>query len=213
MARKSISEAEIREALLREAGKAFLRDGIMGAELKEIARNAGLSRSTLYRYAISRNRLAFLVAEQQLRQLVERAGLTDPPAAATGWERLRLYCEHIVAGMEERPDVLRMMAEFDTLFAGPYPDIPEARNYAASMQRLRSAMLRMVLDGLEDGSIAGIPDPDLFTAAVGNTIYGLASRFFLRDVHVAEEHGHTSHEIISEVLRLMLDHVKAPEKG
>ncbi|MBR4712043.1 MAG: TetR/AcrR family transcriptional regulator [Clostridia bacterium] len=209
MARKAISEAEIREALLREATAAFLRDGIVATEMKAVAAAAGLSRSTLYRYAISKNRLVFLVGARQLRLLVDEARERPLPQSAAGWERLRHFCLSLIDVLASRPDILRMMSEFDAIYTGPYPDIPEARDYVVAMRGLREIFLRMVRDGLEDGSIAGVPDPRLFTAALANAIYGLAARFFPREAHYLEEDSFGGRAIITEIVSRLLDGVRA----
>ncbi len=209
MPRTSITEAEIREALLNAATESFLRDGIVGTEMKAIAERAGLSRSTLYRYAISRNQLAFLVAERQMRLISEAALAAPDELPRSGWERAVLFCENLLAVLEARPDVLRLMAEFDGIYAGPYPDIPEARDYVITIQRIHNAMTQVILDGMADHSITHVQDAGLFAAVMENTVFGLATRFVPRAEHYREEQRQDGHTIIAETVRRLLDGVCA----
>ena len=64
MPNQRITPEEIRSALVSTAKEKFLSNGIAGTEMKDIAASAGLSRSTLYRYMIDRNQLAFIVSSE-----------------------------------------------------------------------------------------------------------------------------------------------------
>lgn len=205
MPRTSITETEIREALLSAATEAFLRDGIVATEMKSIAERAGLSRSTLYRYGVSRHQMAFLVAEQQLRTISEEALDASADTSEDGWTRTLNFCSNLLRVLESKPRVLRLMAEFDAIYAGPYPDIPEARDYVVTIQRIHSTLTRVVLDGMADHSIVGVRDASLFAATLHNAVFGLAMRFIPRREHYREEHGNDAVSIITETITRLME--------
>ena len=209
MARTSITEAEIRSILLSTAREVFLESGIRGAEMKQIAARSGLSRSTVYRYATDKSQLAFMVVEQEVRSLVESCIPANGQKRGTGYENLQAYCARLLDTLERRREVLPMIAEFDTIYQGAYPPIPQAKNYVISMQRLHNATVQLVLDGIEDHSLVHIEDPTVFVAMLSNTIFGLALRLFPREPHYLEEHHTSARATIEEFLRLIFLSVKA----
>ena len=209
MPRVAISEAEIREILLKTAREAFLADGIRGTEMKSIAERSGLSRSTVYRYASDKNQLAFLVVEQEMRVLVQEAMLNHTDQARSGYERLEAYCMNLLDVIQSHKHALGLIMEFDSIYTGKYPDIPEARDYTITMQRMHSNTVLLVLDGLMDKSLTNIPDASLFAAMIANTIFGLALRLFPREAHYQEEHHSDARSIIAEAIRTILSAVKA----
>ena len=128
--------------------------------------------------------------------------------SGTGWERLKEYCLNLLDLLQARPQVLRLMAEFDAIYAGPYPDIPEAKDYVVSMKRIHNTTAQLVLNGLGDHSIASIDNPDLFASVLENTVFGLAIRYFPREAHFLEEHSHGGREVIACAIDRFMESVK-----
>ncbi len=209
MPRVAITDTEIREILLKTAREAFLADGIRGTEMKAIAERSGLSRSTVYRYAADKSRLAFLVVEQEMKELVAEAMASGEDPAHSGYERLSAFCSRLLDAASSRPRALRLIVEFDSIYTGDYPEIPEARDYIITMQRLHNNTVRLVLDGLADRSLTNIPDASVFAAMTANTIFGLALRILPREAHYVEEHKSGARAIIDEAIRVILSAVKA----
>ena len=209
MARTSITEEEIRDVLLQTAREAFIKEGIRGTEMKTIAERSGLSRSTVYRYAIDKAQLAFLIVEQEMRELVRLALVTGEVTVRSGYEQLEAFCGRMLDVMESHPQVLPLIAEFDTIYTGEYPSIPEAQDFVITMQRLHNSTVLMVLNGLADHTLTNIPDPSVFAAMLENTIFGLSLRLFPREAHYKEEHHNGARPIIEEAIRVILSAVKA----
>lgn len=179
---------EIRAALVKTAKKQFLANGIMNTEMKEIASLAGLSRSTLYRYMIDRNQLAFIVSAEILNELSEKCFALSLDQPACGLEKLSLFAHHYIDTLCENVEMVSYLDEFDCLFRGSYPDIPEANNYITTIQRLQSRTAQFLFEGLADGSIAPMDKPLFFASLLVNTIFGLAERILPREEHYQEEH-------------------------
>lgn len=209
MPRTSITEAQIREALLQTAREAFLTDGIAATEMKAIAERSGLSRATVYRHAIDKNRLAFLVVERELRELIGLALPKNDTPEMSGYERLETFCRRMLDVYESHPRVLRLINEFDSIFTGDYPPIPEAQDYVITIQRVHNATVQLVLDGLADHTLTRIPNPELFASMLENTILGLSLRFFPREAHYLEESHQSARANIEEAIRVILAAVRA----
>ncbi|MBR4458491.1 MAG: TetR/AcrR family transcriptional regulator [Clostridia bacterium] len=209
MPRTSITETEIREALIAAARELFLENGIRAVEIKTIAEKAGLHRSTLYRHAMDKNQLAFYVVEQEMRELVALDLERLNALPSRGYDRLEAFCHLLLDDFESRPNLLRLLNEFDAIYTDDYPDIPEANDYVITMQRLHHSTVQLVLEGLADHSLTNIPDVSAFSNMLNNTILGLSLRFFPREKHYAEEQNASGRKTIEEFIRITLSAVKA----
>ncbi|MEI4471647.1 TetR/AcrR family transcriptional regulator [Frigidibacter sp. MR17.24] len=98
--RQTTGRTEIRKGrkfgqVLEGARKIFLRDGYEGASVDDIAREAGVSKATLYSYFSDKKLLFLEVAKsecgRQAEQTLEVMDLSEPPEKV-----LRTAAEHIV---------------------------------------------------------------------------------------------------------------------
>ncbi len=208
MSRRAISTEEIQQAILASATSLFLEKGIYETEMTEIARRADLSLSTLYRYAVDKNQLAFRVVTALMRDLTSSSFEMEKIPGELGIDRLRRLQFMILDECERRPEVMVVINEFDSLYRGPYPDIPEAADYVILMQRHANQALQFVLEAILDGSMKHIEDPQLFSSTIQNMTLGLCLRFFPRETHYREEHRSAARRMIEEAIGRMLEAVR-----
>ena len=107
----------------------FLSQGMAANEMKDIARRASISRSTLYRMFDSRETLAFAVADKCLHELFDPQPMEIYGTDRSGFEILRSYSSDLVETMIQGVRYVKYLSEFDQMFSGDYPDTPEARKY------------------------------------------------------------------------------------
>lgn len=200
---------EIRSALLHSAKKLFLENGIAGTEMKTIAIDAGLSRSTLYRYMLDRNQLAFMVSTEVLIELTDKCLSVTIGPSLNGYEKLSQYAQHFIQTLCENVHLVYFLSEFDSIFRDEYPDIPETKEYAETMNRMLHRTAQFLFEGLSDGSIKPIKDPLLFISMLINTIFGLAERLLPREAHYLKEHGASGKQIIIGTVDTLLESIKA----
>lgn len=209
MANTPYTHEEIRQMLLDAAKSLFLENGIAGTEMKMVAERAGLSRSTLYRYTTDKNQLAFMVSSAVLVEFTERSLDIPSMAGATGFEKLEEFSRRMIDLLAEDPSITRFFSEFDRIFTGDYPDIPEAKEYITTMNRLLNRDAQFLFEGLADGSILPMERPLRFISVLINTILALSERLLPRDSHYRQEQHISGREIIDETIRILLDSVKA----
>ena len=97
----SVAVQEIRrgrkfDQVLQGAREVFLRDGFEGASVDDIAREAGVSKATLYSYFPDKRLLFMEVARTECRRAADEAEALIDEAAPVA-EVLRLAAERIVA--------------------------------------------------------------------------------------------------------------------
>ena len=167
------SELDVKKrAVIEIAENLFLSQGLATTEMKEIARCASISRSTLYRMFDSRETLAFAVADKCLHELFDPKPMEIYGTDRSGFEILRSYSSNLIETMIQGVRYVKYLSEFDQMFSGDYPDTPEARKYVQfNRQRHdRQILLNILRLGTEDGSIRGDIDANMLELTIGNTL-------------------------------------------
>ncbi len=166
-----------KRAVIEIAENLFLSQGLATTEMKEIARCASISRSTLYRMFDSRETLAFAVADKCLHELFDPKPMEIYGTDRSGFEILRSYSSNLIETMIQGVRYVKYLSEFDQMFSGDYPDTPEARKYVQfNRQRHdRQILLNILRLGTEDGSIRGDIDANMLELTIGNTLLGVAT--------------------------------------
>ena len=172
-----------KKAVIEIAENLFLSQGLATTEMKEIARCASISRSTLYRMFDSRETLAFAVADKCLHELFGPKPMEIYGTDRSGFEILRSYSSNLIETMIQGVRYVKYLSEFDQMFSGDYPDTPEARKYVQfNRQRHdRQILLNILRLGTEDGSIRGDIDANMLELTIGNTLLGVAQRILPRE--------------------------------
>ena len=201
-------DANVAERIKRVAHSLFLEKGINNTEMMEIAKAADVSRSTLYRYFPDKNRLAFRVCLDVEKTLLDEALSDHPTAEGTGYEKFWLHLQTLICVYRDHIQEMLFISDFDRIYSGEYPDIPEAAEYVETMQRIMQREARFLYGGMADGSIRQMRDPNLFLSVLINTLVGVSTRVFARDAHYREEHNAESMQIVQEALRILLESVK-----
>lgn len=198
-----------KRAVIEIAENLFLSQGLATTEMKEIARCASISRSTLYRMFDSRETLAFAVADKCLHELFDPKPMEIYGTDRSGFEILRSYSSNLIETMIQGVRYVKYLSEFDQMFSGDYPDTPEARKYVQfNRQRHdRQILLNILRLGTEDGSIRGDIDANMLELTIGNTLLGVAQRILQREKNYRQEYGY-GREILYNVMELMLEGVR-----
>lgn len=211
MTTSRLTPEEIRSIIVQTAKKQFLENGIAGTEMKEIATLSKLSRSTLYRYAIDRSQLAFIVSTEVLTELCEKCFSLMIPSSANGFEKLSQFTYHFIDALCDDIDKVSYLTEFDCLFRGAYPDIPEARKYIDTINRMLNRTAQFLFEGMADGSIRQVENPLFFTSVLVNTFWGIGQRVLPRDSHYEEEHHATGRKLMVEATTILLNSIANTE--
>ena len=198
-----------KRAVIEIAENLFLSQGLATTEMKEIARCASISRSTLYRMFDSRETLAFAVADKCLHELFDPKPMEIYGTDRSGFEILRSYSSNLIETMIQGVRYVKYLSEFDQMFSGDYPDTPEARKYVQfNRQRHdRQILLNILRLGTEDGSIRGDIDANMLELTIGNTLLGVAQRILPREKNYRQEYGY-GRAILYNVMELMLEGVR-----
>ena len=142
-----------REAVLREAGRAFSRCGYHNTSLDDVAKVLGISKGTLYNYV--RDKQEILYAFHQLAyELADRAFAYGRSKGGNGAEVLRNILVHYIELLTNELGACGALIEVDALR-------PEDRVEAALRRdAFEKAFVAIIEDGIRDRSIRTV-DPKL----------------------------------------------------
>jgi len=133
-----------KDALYREAARAFRRNGYHGTSLDEIAEGLGISKPTLYHYVKTKRDLLYqchlAAAEQALSTVCQEDGLT-------GIERLRRTTSAYVRSMIGEQSYSVVILEEKSLSPVQLSTVVHERD------RFEGALITIVLEGQQDGTI------------------------------------------------------------
>lgn len=201
---------EMDKKILEVSRELFLSKGIRETEMKDIAQRAGIGRSTLYRHFSAKELIAFYIAKDILTSLKDYSEekLTEQKDLKSGYEKLLdgmlLFAEKLVNSRKE----IRFLDEFDQYFTDSYPESEEASEYIQFNKDKDMGIYQMFLEGMEDGSIKRMENPEFEADTLINATFGFAQRIIPRREHYMEEHGFCE-EMLEEAIKLMLMGLKA----
>ena len=139
---------DIAPRILLAARRRFLKNGVDGATLRAIARDAGTSIGMIYYYFPTKDHLFFAVVEQQYGAVLHDMELALSPAHPVE-ERLQRLYERIAALRDEEAEVLRLVA-MEGLMGSP--------RFQRLVERFMHGHVPLILATLMDGIRAGVLD-------------------------------------------------------
>lgn len=166
--------SDIQPRIVDAARQRFLAEGVDGASLRMIARDAGTSIGMVYYYFPTKDDLFFAVVDEIYQRLltdITRALEVDPPASAK--ERLRRMFMRLGALDDDELTTLRLVVR-EILISGSRLD--------RLIERFQRGHIPLILqtlaDGVEEGSIDGRWPPGLLLVAT--TAMGAVPQFIHR---------------------------------
>lgn len=146
-----------REAVLRESGKLFSRNGYHNTSLDDIARSLGVSKGTLYNYVDDKQEILFAFHNMAM-ELGERIVAVAAASDTDGAGKLRAAFTNYVHEVNEELGGYGVISELGAL----KPIDREA--VMARRDRLYRSFTKLVDQGIADGSIRDLdPKMTVFT--------------------------------------------------
>jgi AcrR family transcriptional regulator len=206
----SLAPKEIKIVVQQEAKMQFLKYGIAGTNMKKIASNVGIGRSTLYRYYAEKEQLAFHVAWNLIEDIINTS-LARPRENknATGFESLKAFFEEYILLLWSNSKILIYLTEFDKIFEGRYPEFTETQEFLDAINRSLKSISQYIIKGIEDGSITTDEPPEIVASVFLNAIMGTTQRVLPRSEHYDQEHGASGDIIVNKLLVFLLNSIKS----
>jgi AcrR family transcriptional regulator len=179
-----------KEAILHAAERVILRKGYSATTMDDVAREAQLSKATIYKYVPGKSVLLFEIVSHYFDDLRDRiAGIADGPGSAG--EKLGQFVQVILQSGEDVKNVSRVlfmdkaMFKLMRVFVPPHGkaglEAPADRKMLAVLGQKRQEMIdrgaRILEEGVASGEFRGM-DTDQATAYIVAVLQGYAHMRF-----------------------------------
>ena len=167
----SVLEAK-RNYVVDAATRLFLTRSLSGVTVRDVAHEAGVGEATVYRYFSTK---AALVVACALKLEGEVAGhFLRGDDGVNGYTRLARFYSAYAELFVSRPELYRFLYEFDAFCVSQ--GATGLDEYADKLDLFRDAYLSAYRDGVKDGSVREMKDPELFYYATAHAILSLAKK-------------------------------------
>ncbi|MFB0920361.1 MAG: helix-turn-helix domain-containing protein [Oscillospiraceae bacterium] len=199
---------EIIDAAIRE----FIKNGIENSKISDIAKRARVGTVTVYRYFENKPRLVVECAvklwHSEMRKLTP---LFNPENSneMSGFEKVRQILGTIGSLYETRPDMLRLLEQFDNYTVKEQISKELLQKYEAGIINTRVMMLEALRTGQEDGSIR--PEIDalqFYTTAIHSTL-PLIQKLLLRGDVIRSDREIDAKTQIALLINMELAYIRA----
>lgn len=143
-----------RKAILDAAETLFLRAGLENTRMVDIARQAKITRATLYRYFANRDEIAVLI---QIRMMEKIRSVLPDEALQPTLASQRLRAQLIIRNFPQLRDAFRYIGMFDKIYLDIDPGSPLAR----------WTKEQLALGGFGGRASAGRPSPPALPQELG----------------------------------------------
>jgi TetR/AcrR family transcriptional regulator len=154
-----------REAVLRAAASAFIREGFTNTSMDDVAKRLGISKPTLYQYFPSKEDILYACHDRSMGHA--EAGLKLARfSGVEGLEKLLIFLRHYMGGMLGEFGSCPVLTNVDNLS-------PERRvSVIKRRAKISAAARRFIDEGIRDGSVRSCPPglATLFTLGAVNYI-------------------------------------------
>lgn len=193
-----------RVRILESAEMLFIRSGIDGVSLADIANNARLSRVTVYEYFPNKQEIAWAVFQKVVAEMSAPLGEPISPEMSSGHQKLTAFFDFRLKQLETNPEHLRYIAIFNYLYAREGGGARMRSTLEQTRPGLYGLPAEWIRSGIADGSIRPDVDADLVSAAIFNLLAGMESRFSLLGPVLQEEYGQNVTDLYHEICQNFL---------
>jgi TetR/AcrR family transcriptional regulator len=142
-----------RQAVIREAGRAFSREGFHGTSLEDIAKTLNVTKAALYHYVKGKHEILF-ECHKLAHDLGEEALDGATKEGKTGLEQLTLFLSSYIETLTGEFGSCVVLTDVDSLQAD------DRKAIIARRDKFDTRFRAIIADGIEDGSISNC-DPKL----------------------------------------------------
>lgn len=206
---RQVQKDKRREEILDITMKYFLTVGVDNTKMSDIAKEAKISRKTLYQYFSSKEKIALALELKVFRQYVDMQCKIGRNLKGNGYERLEQYFVSTEKFIKEYQHLIRFTGIFDYYFSGEYADEGFYDHFIQIIDESKSVTREIIELGLADGSLKCDLDPLYLERTISDSILALAQRVTSRGNHLDEEHGIESFKMIQCQMQLFLAALKA----
>ena len=167
----SVMDAK-RNYVVETATRLFLSRPLSGVTVRDVAQEAGVGEATVYRYFSTKSALIVACALKLENEVTQYFLRESKPV--DGYTRLTKFYASYVDLFAFRPELYRFLYEFDVFCVEQR--VKGLDEYSDNLDVFRDAYLAAYNDGVKDGSVREIENPELFYYTTTHAILSLAKK-------------------------------------
>lgn len=195
-----LSEQKIkRDEILECAFNVFTKNGLVDTVMNDIAKEANLSRRTLYRYFETKEEIAFEVMLQMLEQWNEYQKTVNADLSGTGIERLKQFLIKLIEYMDKHRLIMRFIGEFDFYFNDDFTYQPPAhllKSYEQNLHISENLIRDIIQLGIDDNSIELTHEFEITIVTITSILWAFAQRISIYGKKLSQEYSMDVLEIV-----------------
>ena len=161
-----------RNYVVEVATRLFLSRPLSSVTVRDVAQEAGVGEATVYRYFSTKSSLIVACALKLEKEVAQYFLRESKPS--DGYARLARFYASYVDLFAFRPELYRFLYEFDVFCVEQR--VKGLDEYANNLDVFLDAYLAAYRDGVEDGSVREVKDPELFYYTTTHAILALAKK-------------------------------------
>lgn len=195
-----MSEQKIkRDGILECAFNVFTKKGLVDTVMNDIAKEANLSRRTLYRYFETKEEIAFEVMLQMLGEWNEYQKTVNAELCGMGIERLEQFLKKLIDYMDQHRLIMRFIGEFDIYFNDDFTYQPPSNLLECYEQNLHISedLIRDIIQlGIDDKSIELTHELEITVVTITSILWAFAQRISIYGKKLSQEYNMDVLEIV-----------------
>lgn len=202
-----------RQAILAAAEELFIDKGLIETSISEIARSAGVDRSTVYRYFANMEEIAWAIEHEILKRFYSIPQPDFSDMSRSGYEQIQEYAARYLDFSRDNERSIRFNAELDHFYSHNKTVENIKRYYPDEYQMedpLNDPLYRLIQKGMADGSIREDMDPRLTAFSIMNALSGATQRVAGRKHILLEAKYYDPFSFVTTLVDILLVGIKAP---
>lgn len=199
-----------KDLILEIAENLFIQHGIEQITIGKIAKEARLTRATIYNYFSNKEEIAKEIYANVTRGWRDRNEKEVWPFAGNGYEKLENFLLSFFEYLFQNPREARFVSELNYLYAKHWSAESFIETMRGNLQEDFVFVQESIQQGREDGSLRKDIEAEVVLAAFFNFLPGMINRFGGMGDKVQTEFGLNPETIFIQVCRIFLDGLKAP---
>lgn len=194
-----------RELILEVAENLFIEKGIEPVTVGAIAKQARLTRATIYKYFNNKEEIAKQIYSNVTKGWRDRHENEVWPFEGTGYQRLEKFLQSFFDYLFQNPREARFVAELNYLYAKQWSAESFIETMRDNLQGDYQFVQESIQKGIQDGSLRADIDPELTLAAFFNFLPGMINRFGGMGDKVETEFGINTQAIFTQIYQIFLN--------
>jgi AcrR family transcriptional regulator len=200
------------EAILHVAGDLFISKGIENVKMNDIAREARLTKPTLYKYFRSKEEVAIRIFQRVTRNWEEKNRTEVWNAQGNGFFLIERFVNHHFDHLLKNIQEAGFLVEFDLLYAKKWSVEEGMKIIGVHLEEDHKNLLRVVSLGQSDGSVRSDLDRDMIVAGIFNFNSGMMIRLGMFGKKLEQEYNTDLSSLFRDLCRIFLDGLRPLEK-